>query len=1279
MFKQSSETAKIIFPKLSNIKRITTPKHNFNRFNFDINNNNNNNKYLNKNTLCKKHQEPFIEFCQNCNIDLCQICIYTHDNDHPLIKYSDIIPDENEINYLIQTLKNFQDNYYRLLDEIKKWKNNLEEQIFFLEKEIDKNEILNNIYFVNDFSNVEINFNNIFKFRKIFFEVLGGGTGVESRKNNDIINKINIYSNIENDENNMGYFNHTQYNISKALLDLLLNNNINKNNNIDNSFIYKGNLIIKYLWDSFINMNKTNINYLNNNKKIIKTNLKKKYDTNTYSGSFKYDKDVDVFFNDNVNRNISNNSKIIEKHIDLKKGSKKKLRKNLYSNNTCDVTRGSSMYNDKYNFNRTMTSSFSSKNLINQNFGSNNKEGIYLKKKCNLSSSNIINNNFNNKLNQTEFNIASKFNIGNSEENNKVNDFGINQGLLENHNSYKKNIENIGINNFKRANSLKIINKNTFNPQKIKEKNFNINSEQNKEIITSKYIPEIKTKNLIHNDNIINLNMNNINNINQNNIFNTEKKNSRKINSINNNSNNGKIFTHKKFEAAIENNSPKINIKNEKVNEEENKINQTQLYNKLNETSFQEDSINNSNMLNTTFNQRYSTGYYNINKNVIISKKKFETNSNLQFISNSTTNNILENQIKSTIFKQQIEQINNNNINQALLFNNGPTKIQIRKNNPDTKYIIKPNLPLYISLELDNDNCKLCFVNQINQEIELFCFAQEQYTIPMIISFNQKNEIIIGHEAEQMSTMNPERTIFNLIKMFGKKYNEINGMKEIWPFKIYQDEKNRPFFEINLGKKNKKFYPEDLLSLYLKKLFKIFFKKIICEENLEDNITNINIILVLCVPNNFTYFQRKGIEKIFEKHIFPSEQNKDNTIPNNNDNNSIYGTKYYNNYQINLKKIKIENSSSIAALCLKPSNNKNKNNTKHSNSLIINIGGSHTNISIACYPSNKNKSDKNLNFSKTKYFGIKSLSGIELGFQDFTDNFVYDCLKEFDKNLYKQCLEMPNALAKLRKSCTTAQKIFEENSHVEIKVNKLYQDYDLKMILNKSDYEKVCDNLYKKINLEIKKTIKEAKMSEININNILLIGSISRSDKIKNLLKNMFKHNRLLFNEINNSPVISDINNDFYCVIGGAIQAKNYIMGDSYLDNCGDNIFSLHDISPMSFGVETINGMMEFIIEKGTNIPVEKCKYIKIRNDRDKYLEIKIYEGENNKACNNRLISSANIDKRNFKSEKVGDNYIEILIQFELNLDLNLCVYVLDIKTMKRRFECLINVDIVKN
>ena len=110
--------------------------------------------------------------------------------------------------------------------------------------------------------------------------------------------------------------------------------------------------------------------------------------------------------------------------------------------------------------------------------------------------------------------------------------------------------------------------------------------------------------------------------------------------------------------------------------------------------------------------------------------------------------------------------------------------------------------------------------------------------------------------------------------MFGKKYDEIKGMKELWPFKIYKDKNNRPFFLINLGKKDKIFYVEDLISIYLKKLFKIFFKKIVTQENLADNIININLILVICVPNNFTYIQRKILEKIFEKQIFPSEPNK---------------------------------------------------------------------------------------------------------------------------------------------------------------------------------------------------------------------------------------------------------------------------------------------------------------------------------------------------------------------------------------------------------------------
>jgi L1 cell adhesion molecule like protein len=1205
MYKQSSQSPIYTFPKISNIKAITTPKNYIKKINLNLKS-----ESHSKNAICKKHCEPFLKYCKNCENDLCLYCSFTHDNKHLIINYEEIIPDENEINILKKNIKVIRNNYNKLLNEITTWKKLLDEKIFNFEKELEKNEILNNFHFIENFNNIEINSENIIKFRKIFKNIINPKINIEGKKNIEILGYVDKE---ENEENNMGYYNYNQYNISKAILDLLMNN-------INNNFINKGNLILKFLWDSLNNIN-NNINN-NNNKKIIKN--KRIYNTSTYCGSLRYDKDEDVFFNRNNNRNLSN--KIIEKYIDLKKGSNNKinnLKKNQFisdiniNTNNYENDKSSTMYHT-----RTYTNSFSTSNILLNNIYSKNSKGIlYSKKRCNLNSTNI--NNYERKLNQTDYNISPNL-------------YDINNNTDKENNIFNKSdIEN-DLKYMGRSNSLKFINYKSFNNDKAqKEKKYS------DKIITNKYIPKIRPKILINNNNQ---------------IFNTEYKHNKNnnINTINISMNKGKTFKHKKLDNNIE-----LKITPEK---EEEKLNQTELYNNnksidnLKEEPLNNSNIfNNSNILNNTFNQKYSANYYN---NIIISNKKNQSNSNIQFITNSNSKNIINNEIKSSLFQQQ-------NLNESSIQN--PQKIQIRKNNKDSKYIINPNIPLCLSIELDNNELKLCFVNQITEEIELFPLSEDKYSIPMIISVNDKNEFIIGYEAEQMITLNPENTIFNLMKMIGKKFDEIKGMKELWPFKILKDENNRPFFWINLGKKNHKFYPEDLLTIYLKKIFKIFFKKVICDEISDDKMININLILVVCIPNNFTYFQRKITEKIFEKQIFLEQKEKDKI---NNDN--ING-KLYNNYIVNLKKIKLENISSIAGLCLKPYID-NKNKIKQAYSLIINIGGGHTNFSIVTSPFNKKKNHEIILDNK-KIFGVKSLLGEELGFEDFTDYFMYDCLKEFNQNLYKKILETPSALAKLRMSCNLAQKSFDKKSSVEIKVSKLYDTIDLKMNLNKNEFEKVCENLYKKINNEIKKVIKEGKLSEINIENITLIGPISRGEKIKSLLKNLFKHNRLLYNKLSNSSIISNINNDFYPVIGGAIQSKNFLLSN----NDKNQVLSLNDIIPMSFGVETINGKMEFIIEKGINVPIQKNKYVKIKNDGGKYLEIKIYEGEDNNVVNNKLISSANIDKRNFKYEKVGNNYIEILLQFEIDTDLNLCVYVLDVKTMKKRFECLINIDIIKN
>jgi hypothetical protein len=106
---------------------------------------------------------------------------------------------------------------------------------------------------------------------------------------------------------------------------------------------------------------------------------------------------------------------------------------------------------------------------------------------------------------------------------------------------------------------------------------------------------------------------------------------------------------------------------------------------------------------------------------------------------------------------------------------------------------------------------------------------------------------------------------------------------------------------------------------------------------------------------------------------------------------------------------------------------------------------------------------------------------------------------------------------------------------------------------------------------------------------------------------------------------------------------------------------------------------MDFVIEKGSLIPNTVQKYVKIIKPKgDNKISINIFEGEDEYVYNNRLISRANINIKNFKYEKFGIDYIEILFLFIINTNFNLSVFILDPKTLKRKFECILNIDVVQ-
>jgi molecular chaperone HscA len=300
---------------------------------------------------------------------------------------------------------------------------------------------------------------------------------------------------------------------------------------------------------------------------------------------------------------------------------------------------------------------------------------------------------------------------------------------------------------------------------------------------------------------------------------------------------------------------------------------------------------------------------------------------------------------------------------------------------------------------------------------------------------------------------------------------------------------------------------------------------------------------------------------------------------------------------------------------------------------------------------------------------IKELSGNEYGEEDFVDVYINDYLKQLEENMYKECLKSPNKLAKLRHSVLMAKKYFNSlQKDNTISINLPNKFINIKINLNKNDYEKSCQEMFTKILSMIKNILKKSKLTEKNIDIIIIIASKMTANKINTMIKNIFPTSKI-YNNCNN-----------YIVTGATMQALNNSMIKP--------LYKFVDITSMNFGIETLNGLMDIIVPKGLKLPVQKIKYVKIKNNNgnnmensnhsNKYLEINIFEGDNKYVKNNRLISCANIDKRNFKEEKIGEGYIELLVEFEINNYSCLSVYVLDINNFQRRFECLTNLDMVK-
>ena len=226
---------------------------------------------VNNTYKCSEHNVYFTKICLKCNIDICPICEKIYHYNHNVLNYEDIYPDNFEIQHLQNRINTYIDIIKNLKKEINNWYTELKNKLYDFELSLKNNDIINSFDFIINYSKQKMCLNSIFKFRKIYYNIMEEN----NMKNKKIMSKINLFG------NNISIPSYYNYFEIKYLLLNLVNLNHNKketkygnnryNYNIQDevksnkeNFIKKGELILNYLLKiPYIenNYNNNTINY----------------------------------------------------------------------------------------------------------------------------------------------------------------------------------------------------------------------------------------------------------------------------------------------------------------------------------------------------------------------------------------------------------------------------------------------------------------------------------------------------------------------------------------------------------------------------------------------------------------------------------------------------------------------------------------------------------------------------------------------------------------------------------------------------------------------------------------------------------------------------------------------------------------------------------------------------------------------------------------------------------------------------------------------------------